>query len=145
LFHELRADPRVACFVGECAHEAGQVHLDGPHSCHALAEAVRRHLPLVPVDEYRIDGNQAEATPHAQRRQQVRFPETDHRDVDGAADLQEARLLEMADDEGVVSRAFRFERVSDRLRGAAEFRERMEEVVWRIEAVHFEADAGSGH
>src|SRR4029453_17519121 len=60
LFHELRADPRVAGFVGECAHEAGQVHLDGPHSCYALTKAVCRHLALMPVDEYRIDGDQAE-------------------------------------------------------------------------------------
>src|SRR5262245_12359332 len=51
----------------------------------------------------------------------------------------------MPDNEGVISRALRFERVADRLRGAAEFGERVEEVVRRIEAMHFEADAGSGH
>src|SRR5262245_57554252 len=74
LFHELPADSRVAGFVGECAHEAGQIYLDGPYSRHALAQAVRRHLPLVPVDEYRVDGDQAEAPRHAERASMVASP-----------------------------------------------------------------------
>jgi hypothetical protein len=36
------------------------------------------------------------------------------------------------------------ERVADRLRGAAEFRQRMEEMVGRIEAMDLEPDVGTG-
>src|SRR5262249_5135574 len=45
---------------------------------------------------------------------------------------------------GVVSCALRVQSVADGLRRAAEFRQRMEEVVGRIEAMDLEADAGTG-
>ena len=118
--------------------------MDGAHAREALVEAVRVHLALVPIDEYRIDGDETEPPSHAQRRQQIGLAQPDHGDVERAADFQQARLLEMADDEGVISRAFGFERVADRLRGAAEFRQRMEQMVGRIEAVDLEPDAGGG-
>ena len=50
----------------------------------------------------------------------------------------------MADHECIISRALGFERVADGLRSAAEFGERMEEMVGRIKPVHLEADAGTG-
>src|SRR5262249_5769011 len=97
-------------------------------------EAVRPHLPLMPVDEHRIDGHQTKLAPHAQCRKQCRFTETNHGDIDRTADFQKARLLEVTDDEGVVSCALRVQSVADGLRRAAEFRQRMEEVVGRIKA-----------
>jgi hypothetical protein len=48
-------------------------------------------------------------------------------------------------DEAIVARAFGFQSVADRLRRAAEFRQRMGQVVGRIEAVDFEPDIGPGH
>ena len=78
------------------------------------------------------------------RGEQCRLAQADHGNVDGAADLQEARLLEMTDDEGVIAGALRLERVADGLRRAAEFRQRMKEMVGRIEAVHLELDARGG-
>jgi hypothetical protein len=41
----------------------------------------------------------------------------------------------VSDDEAVIARALGFECVADRLRGAAEFRERMEKVVGWVEPV----------
>ena len=86
----------------------------------ALIEPVRVDLALVPVNEHRIDGHQSEPPPHAQRCQQVGFAQSDHGDVEGAADFQEAGFLKMSDDEAVIARALGFECVADRLRGAAE-------------------------
>src|SRR6516164_8394386 len=65
-------------------------------------------------------------------------------DVDRTADFQKAGLLEVTDDEGVVSLALRVQSVADGLRRAAEFRQRMEEVVGRIKAMDLEPDAGTG-
>src|SRR5262249_7381680 len=65
-------------------------------------------------------------------------------DVDRTADFQKAGLLEVTDDEDVVSLALRVESIADGLRSAAEFRQRMEEVVGRIEAMDLEPDAGTG-
>ena len=48
----------------------------------------------------------------------------------------------MTDDESVVSRAFCLKSVADRLRGAAEFRQRMDIMVGRFEAANLEFDAG---
>ena len=50
----------------------------------------------------------------------------------------------MTNDEAIVSLALRFQSVADGLRGAAEFRQRMEEMVGRIEAMDLELDAGTG-
>ena len=118
--------------------------MNRPHARDALLEAVRSHLPLVPFDEDRIDGHEAEPAPHAQRRKQGRLAQADDRDIERAADFQKAGLLEVADDEGIVSRALRLQRVADRLRGAAEFRQRVEQMIGRIEAVDLEPDAGTG-
>jgi hypothetical protein len=51
----------------------------------------------------------------------------------------------MADDESIVSRAFCHQSIADRLRGAAEFRQRMEQMIGRIEAVYFEPVTLTGH
>src|SRR5262249_36126271 len=48
------------------------------------------------------------------------------------------------DDEGVVPCPLRVQRIADRLRRAAEFGQRMEEVVGRIEATDLEPDARTG-
>jgi len=119
--------------------------MDGPHAGDALFEALRPHLALVPRDENGIDGHETEPVPHAQPGKQRRFAQADDGNVDGSADLQEAGLLEVADDEGVVTRALRLERVADRLRGAAEFRQRVEQMIGRIEAVYFEPVTRTGH
>src|SRR5262245_25821142 len=95
----------------------------------------------MPVDEDRIDGHETKLAPHAQCREQRRFAETNHGDVDRTADFQKAGLLEVTDDEGVVSLALRVQSVADGLRRAAEFRQRMEEMVGRIKAMDLEADA----
>jgi hypothetical protein len=49
----------------------------------------------------------------------------------------------MADHEGIISCALGLESVADRLRGAAEFRERVEQMVGRVEAMNFELNAGT--
>ena len=115
-----------------------------PHARHALVEAVRPHLPLVPIDENRIDGHEADAAPHAQRCKKICLAQADDGDVDRAADFQKAGLLEMPDDERVVARTFRLQRGSDGLRGATEFRQRVKEMVGRIEAMNLEAEAVAG-
>ena len=99
--------------------------MDCPHAGHALLEAVGPHLTLVPINECRIDCHKAESTAHAERCKNIRLAQSDDGNVDRAADFQEPRLLEIADDEGVISCAFRLQSVADRLRGAAEFRQRM--------------------
>src|SRR5262249_37613691 len=144
LLHETGADAAVARIVGEGAHETGQVHVNGPHAGDALLEAERSHLPLVPVDENRIDGYQTKLASHAQCRKQRRLTETNHGDVDRTADFQQARLLEVTDDEGVVPCPFRIQSVANGLRRATKFRQRMEEVVGRVEAMDLESDAGTG-
>src|SRR5215470_19972278 len=55
-----------------------------------------------------------------------------------------AGLLEVTDDEGVVSLTLRVQSIADGLRRAAKFRQRMEQVVGRIEAMDLEPDAGTG-
>ena len=59
--------------------------------------------------------------------------------------LQKAGLLEVADDEGVVTSALRLQGIADRLRGAAEFRQRVKQMIGRIEAVYFEPVTWTGH
>lgn len=118
--------------------------MNHPHARDALLEAVCSHLPLMPVDEDRIDGHETKLAPHAQCRKQCCFAETNHGDVDRTADFQQAGFLEVTDDEGVVSCALRVQGIADGLRRAAEFRQRMEEVVGRIEAMDLEPDAGTG-
>ena len=98
----------------------------------------------MPIDEDRIDGHQTKLAAHAQCREQRRFTETNDGNVDRAADLQQAGLLEVTDDEGVVPCPLRVQGIADRLRRAAEFRQRMEEVVGRIEAMDLEPDARTG-
>ena len=78
---------------------------------------------------------------HAEGREQIGLAEADHRDVDGAADFQQAGLLEVADHEGIVARLFCFQRMTNDLPGATEFGQRMKEAIGRIEAVDLEADA----
>jgi hypothetical protein len=145
LFHEVGTHMRVARLVGEGAHEAGQVHIYSPHAGDALFEAVRPRLALMPLDEDGIDGNEAEPAPHAQPGQHRGFAQADDGNVDGAADLQKAGLLEVADDEGVVTSALRLQGIADRLRGAAEFRQRVKQMIGRIEAVYFEPVTWTGH
>ena len=103
------------------------------------------HLPVVPGNENRIDRHQPDALAHAERGQQVGFAERDDRDVDRTADLEKARLLEMAEHEGVVALLLGLQGVADHLTGAAEFGQRMEGMVGRIEAVRFEARIGAGN
>jgi len=139
LFDELPANPLVGCFVGECAHEAGQIHLNGPHADHALVEAMSLHLPLVPLDEPWIDGHKADPAAHAvSAANRLASPRPMTGMSTRAADFQEAGLLEMPDDECVISGALRLQRVADGLCGATEFRERMKVLVGRVEAVHLE-------
>ena len=106
---------------------------------------MRPHLALVPFDERRIDGHETDPAAHAQCREHGRLAEADHRDVERTADFQQARLLEMADHEGIIASLFGFKRVADRLRGAAEFRQRVKQMVGRVEAMDLEPDAGTGH
>ena len=70
--------PSVACFVGEGAHEAGQIHLNCPHAGQPLLEAMSHHLPLVPIDERRVDGHKADPAAHAERREQIGLAQTDN-------------------------------------------------------------------
>ena len=118
--------------------------MNGPHADHALIQAVSPHLPLVPIDEPRIDGHKADPAAHAERCEEIGLAQADDGNVDCAANFQEAGLLEMPNDERVISRAFRFQRVADRLRGATEFRERMKVQVGRVEAVDLEFEIGAG-
>ena len=60
-----------------------------------------------------------------------------------AANLQQPRFLEMADDECIISGALRLKRIADGLRRATEFGQRMKMPVGRIEAVDLEVDAGA--
>ena len=92
----------------------------------------------------RIDGHKADPAAHAERREEIGLAQADDGNVDRAANFQEAGLLEMPNDERVISRAFRFQRVADRLRGATEFRERMKVLVGRVEAVDLEFEIGAG-
>src|SRR5262249_19966818 len=89
-------------------------------------------------------GHETKLAPHAQCREQRRFTETNHGNVDRTADFQQARPLEVTDDEGVVPCPLRVQGIADRLRRAAEFRQRMEEVVGRVEAMDLEPAAGTG-
>ena len=103
------------------------------------------HLPVVPGDEDRVDGHQPEALAHAERRQQVGFAQRDDGDVDRAADLEKAGLLEMAEHERVVAVLLGLQSVANDLTGAAELGQRMEGMIGRIEAVHLEARAWTGN
>ncbi|TMJ28628.1 MAG: hypothetical protein E6G96_11435, partial [Alphaproteobacteria bacterium] len=67
-----------------------------------------------------------------------------HGNIERAANFQEPRLLEMADDECIIARTFGLDRVADGLRGTTEFGQRMEVTIRRIEAVHLEPNAGRG-
>src|SRR4029077_2846788 len=60
-----------------------------------------------------------------------------------AADLEKARLLEMAEHEGVVTFFLGPQGVADDLRGGAKFGQRMQGGVGCIEAVDFKARVGS--
>ena len=51
----------------------------------------------------------------------------------------------MPDDERVISGAFRFQRVADGLRGTTEFRQRVEMLVRRIEAMDLEFEIRAGN
>ena len=121
--------------------KAGRFILSALVPDHPLAEPVHAHLAVVPGNEDRIDGHETQPMAHAQRGEQVGLAQADHRDVDGAADLEQAGLLEVADHESVVARLFRLQRMADDLRGAAELGQRMEGVIGRIEAVNLEAHA----
>ena len=105
---------------------------------------MRPHLPLVPIDERRIDGHKADPAAHAERREEIGLAQTDDGNVGRTANLQETRLLEMPNDECVISRAFRFQSVADGLRGATEFRERVKMLVGRVETMDLEFDTGAG-
>ena len=143
--NEIGANFCVARLVRESAHEAGQIDMNCPHARHTVLEAIRSDLPLVPIDEDRIDGHQAELPPHAQRRQKICFAEADNRNVDRAADFQKTGLLKMANDECIVTRALCLQSIADRLRGATEFRQRMKEVIRRIQAMNLEAEIDPGY
>ncbi len=78
---------------------------------------------------------------HAQGRDHVGLSQADHGNIDGAAQLDQGGLLEVAEHEGVVSFLLGLEGVADHLTGAAELAQRMEGEVRRIEAEDLEADA----
>ena len=80
---------------------------------------MRPDLSFVPVDEHRVDGDETEPPAHAQRRKQRSLAQAGDRNVERAADFQQTGFLKVADDEGVVSGPLGFQRVTDRLRGAA--------------------------
>jgi hypothetical protein len=105
---------------------------------------VAHDLLLVPGDEDGVDGHQADPAPHRAGGEQRRLAEADHGDVQRSAALQQAGLLEVADDEGGAARALGRDGVADRLRRAAELGDRVEVPVGRREAVHLEADARAG-
>jgi hypothetical protein len=138
---ELGAHDRVGGFIGEGLHEGRQIHLERRGAHHPLAEPVHPHLSLVPGDEDRIDGHEAQPMSHAEGGEQVGLAEADDRDVDGAADFEQPRLLEVADHKSIVAGLFRLQRMADDLRGATELGQGMERVGGRIEAVNLEADA----
>jgi hypothetical protein len=105
---------------------------------------VAHDLLLVPGDEDGVDGHQADPAPHRAGGEQRRLAEADHGDVQRSAALQQAGLLEVADDEGGAARALGRDGVADRLRRAAELGDRVEVPVGRREAVHLEPDARAG-
>ena len=58
--------------------------------------------------------------------------------------FEEAGLLEMTYDEGIVTQPLSFERISDGLRRTAEFGERVKEMVGRLKAMHIKLHARAG-
>jgi hypothetical protein len=145
LLDEIGADLLVARFIGEGAHEARQIHLNGPHAGQPRIQAVSLHLPLVPIDERRIDGHQPDPAAHGERCQEIGLAQTDDGNVDRAADFEQPRLLEVPDDETRhIRRAPPPGRWRDHLRGATEFRERMKVQVRRVEAVDLELEIRAG-
>src|SRR3569833_1531539 len=95
----------------------------------------------MPTDENRVDRHEAELTAHTQRSKEIGLSEPNHRDVQHAAHFQKAGLLKMTDHECIVTRTLGFQRMADDLGGAAEFRQRMEMPVGRIETMHFKHGA----
>jgi hypothetical protein len=61
--------------------------------------------------------------------------------VECATTLGQAGLLEMPNDERIVTGPFSFDAGADRLLGAAELGDRMEEPVWWRDAMHIDDDA----
>src|SRR6202034_2265665 len=115
LLDEIVAHLGVALFIGERAHKSGQIHMKRPHARDPLTKAMRDDLPLMPIDEAWIDGDKPEPSTHAHGRQHARLAQPDDRDLKSAADLQQAGLLEMADDECVVAGPPRLQPPANRL------------------------------
>ena len=135
----------IGGFVREGAHEAREIDLDRAYAGEPFGQAVRAHLALVPIDEDRIDRDQAEPASHAARGEHGGLAQPDDRYVERAADLHQAGFLEVPDHERVIALAFDLQCSADRLRGAAKLGQRMEKAIRRIKPVHLELQAGSGH
>ena len=91
----------------------GQVDLNRAHANDTLIETMRSDLASMPIDKDRIDSHQAKPATHAQGREHAGFAEADDGNIHRAAYLQKARFLEVADDERIISRAFRFQRITN--------------------------------
>jgi hypothetical protein len=109
LAHEVRAHRGIHHAIGERPHEPRQIRGDLRHAADALRQTVTDHLLVVPRNEHRIDHHQPEPPADRAGEQHRRLAEADHRDIDGAAAFGQAGFLEMADDEGVVTAAFRLD------------------------------------
>ena len=74
-------------FVGEGAHEAWQVYTNGPHAGYTLTEAVGCYLPLMPIDEDRIDGHKPQSPAHAHCTEKARLTQPDDGNIDRTTDF----------------------------------------------------------
>ena len=63
-------------------------------------------LVMKPGNVARIDGDDAAALPELSAMEHRGFAERQHRNIDDGASLVEARILEMADHEGIIALAF---------------------------------------
>src|SRR6266699_779781 len=91
----------------------------------ALLQAVADHLVLVPRDERRVDGHQAELAPERAGVEERRLAEPEDRDVYHRLRFGEASILEVGDGDRVIALALGFERVADESARDAEFGDRV--------------------
>jgi hypothetical protein len=87
LFDEIRAKLRVTRFVGEGAHEVGQVYMNGPHPGYTLTETVCCYLPLMPIDKDGIYGHKTDPVAHAHCSEKACLAQPDDGDIDRATDF----------------------------------------------------------
>jgi hypothetical protein len=61
--------------------------MNGPHPGYTLTKAVRCYLPLMPIDEDRIDGHKTDLSAHAHCSEKARLAQPDNGDIDRATDF----------------------------------------------------------